>query len=321
MPPLFPCLLPTWLIAAAPPPLYTHKLLEQVASDRKSSMLVAQTYMHLVMGIPLDCPLGMRTIARRRRCQQQQAGADPTAAEEAARAGVGPSSAADSNEIAAAGSPERPSCGLATHAGKRSSAFDAAVCALVRAREQQPGGDSAEAAGSGVADDQAAAADPGSPVAAAPTPSIPAPPAAAPGLQPMARVRHHHQLGIPKRVGSRRTLFDMVTADGGDDNGGDGVGSRQHCSGEGGSSRLGGKSPRQSASLGSRQQHQQEEQRREPAAAAAAGAAAGVVVGSVTLEQLMSPSHASLHGLAAQQAAAAQPPPAALESRKRLRFE
>jgi hypothetical protein len=47
-----------------------------------------------------------------------------------------------------------------------------------------------------------------------------------------------------------------------------------------------------------------------------------MVVGGVNLEMLMSPNHASLHGLAQQAAAAAaaQANPAGWESRKRLRF-
>lgn len=269
----------------------------QVVADRQATMLVAQIYMHLVMGLPVDCPLGFATNPRSRLCQRGAA-----------------AGAAQPSSIAAEEGEER-CCGDAQHAGSHSSVFEAAACAFARQRQQRADA-AAEAAAaadmgrlsvggacsSGCAGASPAAArlPPGSPaVASAPTPTNAgaAAAAAAPAVQPIARVRH---LGIGKRVGSRRTLFDMAGE-------AEAAGKQQQQLADG------SKSPAGAASSAALQQ---------AAAMAGRGAAAVDMVAGVAVEQAMSPSHASLRAMAQRAAAAAAGPhPASWDSRKRLRFD
>jgi hypothetical protein len=112
-------------------------------------------------------------------------------------------------------------------------------------------------------------------------------------------VRH---LGIGKRVGSRRTLFDMAGE-------AEAAGKQQQQQ----EVAAGSKSPGGAASSAALQQ---------AAAMAGRGAAAVDMVAGVAVEQAMSPSHASLHAMAQRAAAAATGPnPASWDSRKRLRFD
>lgn len=256
--------------------------------------------MGLVMGQPADCPLGYPTSARRRACQR----ADAASA----------ASSSSSSEAAAAAAAEqaapRRDCGQSgcSHA----SVFEAAACALARQRRQRQHAAAAQAAEAsmrrlsvdGSADGTAASpAAPGSAARVAPasprihdapTPTAGASNAAAaaaapPGVQPTARVRH---LGISKRCGSRRSLFDLA---------GD------------------AKQPPAELMDGGKElapaplQH---------VAAGTAVAPADVPVGDVALEMALSPRRASMRALAEHAAAAAAAPqPVGWESRKRLRFD
>lgn len=269
----------------------------QVVADRQATMLVAQIYMHLVMGLPVDCPLGFATNPRRRLCQR------------------GPAAGAAQPSSSQAEDAEERCCGDVQHASMHSSVFEAAACAFARQRRQRAdvAAEAAAAAdlgrlsvggpcGSGCAGASPAAARllPGSPaVVSAPTPTNAgvAAAAAAPAVQPTARVRH---LGIGKRVGSRRTLFDMAGE-------AEAASKQQQLVAEG------SKSPAGAASTAALQQ---------AAAMAGRGAAVTDMVAGVAMEQAMSPSHASLRAMAQRAAAAAAGPhPASWDSRKRLRFD
>jgi hypothetical protein len=284
----------------------------QVVSDRMATMLVAQLYMHMVMGLPVDNPLGLPTIQRPRHCQRGDAEASEQAAAAAAavRSSSSPEAAADVAAVL---------CGLTEHAGQHGSVFEAVVCAFARHRRQRQDAEAEEAAAAdlrrlSVGQLPAAQEAPGSPARTAsgslleevPTPSNPASSAAAPALQPTARVRH---LGVPTRVGSRRTLFDMA---GGSSEEEQAAG----CPSSGAAAQL---------AQGSKSAATAEPAAEVAAAAAAAAAPRGggsMLAGGVNLEMLMSPNHASLRGMAQQAAAAAaaQANPAGWESRKRLRF-
>lgn len=285
------------------PPYRTHATLPQVVADRQATMLVAQIYMHLVMGLPVDCPLGFATNLRRRLCQRG-----------AAAGAAGPSSSQ-------AEEAEERCCGEAQHAGTHSSVFEAAACAFARQRqaradaaaEAEAAADMGRLSVGGPCANSCAGASPaaarlplGSPaVASAPTPTgagAAAAAAAAPAVQPTARVRH---LGIGKRVGSRRTLFDMA--------GEAEAPSKQQAAQQQQLMAEGSKSHAGAASSAALQQ---------AAAMASRGAAAADMVAGVALEQAMSPSHASLRQMAQRAAAAAAGPnPAGWDSRKRLRFD
>lgn len=280
----------------------------QVAADRLANMLMAQVYLHMAMGVPLDSPLGLRTSARRRHCQRS--GSDGIAG-----AAGGAQEPAAAGEAAGERAPAAAACGLAEHAGRHGSAFEAAVCGFSRRRQQAAAAEagagagegvrrtSADACGTGLAAEGAGTAAPGcgapsSPAALtqAPTPTVAAQPAAAGAAAPvqtLSRVRH---VGVPQRAPSRRTLFAPAPA-------------------------CGEQEPGSKAAPAAAE-----------AAAAGVSAAAGtagtgdVVLGSVGLEMCMSPSRSSLQALvqqaaAAAAAAAAQPEVGAWESRKRLRFE
>lgn len=145
-----------------------------------------------MMGVQLDCPLGMPTITRRRQAPQ-----------------------------GATSSPrEQLNCGLEEHAGAHASVFEGAACAFAhrRRRQAEAAAEATTAALQGLsvhshASDAAAEAEardiaPGSPPSfEAPTPTAPAATNAAPAVAPTARVRH---VGLGKRVSSRRTLFDRA---------------------------------------------------------------------------------------------------------------
>ena len=214
---------------------------------------------------------------------------------------------------------EERCCGEAAHAGAHGSVFEAAACAFARQRRQRAEA-AAEAAaeadmrrlsvdpagGSGCAGASPVAARVGHgspPLASAPTPTngaTSAAAAAAPAVQPTARVRH---VGIGKRVGSRRTLFDVAAE-------GEPAGRQQQPLGGG------SKSPDAAPDAAAAALQQA------AAMLGRAGTAAVELVAGVALEQAMSPSHASLRAMAQHAAAAAAPPqPAGWESRKRLRFD
>ncbi|KAL4436734.1 hypothetical protein ABPG75_003873 [Micractinium tetrahymenae] len=255
-----------------------------VASDRQSSQLVAQAVIHMMMGVQLDCPLGLPTVTRRR--QPQAAHALPAGAE--------------------------LDCGAEEHLGAHASVFEAAACAFARQRRHRAdaaaeataaaleglsvdGCCSSAAAGAG-AGSVALGLAPGSPPAfEAPTPTAAGAANAAPAVAPTARVRN---IGLGKRVGSRRMLFDTAA----------------DCSGSSSSSSSEGNVGSKSAAA-------------EPAAVpaglhVAAAAGASCMVGAVALEMAMSPNHASVRALEAVAAAAAAPlAAAAWAGRKRLRFD
>lgn len=256
-------------------------------------MLIAQIYMHLAMGLPLNCQLGFSTIARRRLCQ---------------RAGGAAADGASTSSAGAAASGEgraEPQCGLVQHAGRHASVFDAAVCTFARQRLQREDAEAEARTAAGIGrlvvggSPPATCFAPASPLAHAPTPpnaNTAAAQLAAPAVQPTVRVRH---FGIGKRVGSRRTLFDMVGGAGGD------AKQLQQQVGEA----SGSKSPSDGMAL-------------PPQQLACSAAAVDVLAGSVSLEMAMSPRHASVQALLVQQQlAAAVPNPASWEGRKRLCFD
>lgn len=270
----------------------THHHLLQVHGDRQTCQLIATVYMTVTMGGPVDCPLGFPTSARRRLCQR--------------------GSAAAAAEVAA---PQR-ACGLAEHAGQHGSVFEAAVCALARQRQQREDAaseaaaeadmrrlsvDGAAAGCSAAAASPAAACvarvAPASPlVQEAPTPTAAGAAAqAAPAVQPVPRVRH---VGLGKRVGSRRALFDLA--------GGAETGAQQQQPELQDGSKAAAAAPKPLAVL---------------AASSSAAAAADVVAGGVSLEMRLSPNHASLRALVAQAAAEAAAPQPGGWGRKRLRFD
>lgn len=254
-----------------------------MASDRQCSQLVAQAVIHLMMGVPLDSPLGMPTTMRRR-----QALAGPAAAPRM-----------------------QLSCGLEEHSEAHASVFEAVACTLAhqRRRAAETAAEATTAALQGLSvdsDRSGAAAEaevhgiaPGSPPAIeAPTPTAAAASSAAPAAVPAARVRH---IGLGKRVSSRRTLFDTASK----------------------------------ASTSSSSEEDLSVASKSAAAAAPAMAPAGLqpaapavacdggrMLGSVALEMVMSPNHASTRALEAAAAAAAAPlAPATWAGRKRLRFD
>ncbi len=236
-----------------------------------------------MMGVQLDCPLGMPTIIRRRQAPQGAA-APPQA---------------------------QLNCGLKEHAGAHASVFEAAVCAFAhrRRRQAEAAAEATTAALQGLsvhshASDAAAGAEaeardiaPGSPPSfEAPTPTAPAATNAVPAVAPTARVRH---VGLGKRVSSRRTLFDRA-------------GGSSSSSAEDGSSE-GNKSAAAPAAAAVGLQ---------PAAPVAGGCDAGRMLGGVALEMVMSPNRASTRAMEEAAAAAAAPlVPATWAGRKRLRFD
>ncbi|KAI3426013.1 hypothetical protein D9Q98_007981 [Chlorella vulgaris] len=271
-----------------------------VVSDRHATMLVAQVYMHLVMGVALEYPLGLRTISHRRHCQQAAAAApaaDPAVEQ-----------AQQQQQQQAPAAPQGVS-GLPAHAGQHGSALEAVVCAYGRHQQAQlqPQGADADAAEAGMRRLSVSATQPQAPSSAAaaaaglapqspafmltqvPTPTAAAH-AAAPLAQQQSRVRH---LGIGKRVGSRRTLFGMAGSSKGEQFGSK-LAAADTAPAVAQAAGMGGQSPRGDAST-------------------------QVLVGGVTLEMHMSPNRASISSMAAAAAAAAFGE-VSMDSRKRLRF-
>lgn len=263
-------------------------------------MLVAQVYMHLVMGVALEYPLGLRTISHRRHCQQAAAAApaaDPAVEQ-----------AQQQQQQQAPAAPQGVS-GLPAHAGQHGSALEAVVCAYGRHQQAQlqPQGADADAAEAGMRRLSVSATQPQAPSSAAaaaaglapqspafmltqvPTPTAAAH-AAAPLAQQQSRVRH---LGIGKRVGSRRTLFGMAGSSKGEQFGSK-LAAADTAPAVAQAAGMGGQSPRGDAST-------------------------QVLVGGVTLEMHMSPNRASISSMAAAAAAAAFGE-VSMDSRKRLRF-
>lgn len=260
----------------------------QVASDRQCSQLVAQAVIHLMMGVQLECPLGLPTTARRRQ----------------APAAAAPSPVA------------QPPRSVEAHAGGHASVFETVARAFARQRRHQAevaaeatadalqelsvDGSGSDAAAPALAADEARGIAPGSPPGfEAPTPTAGAATSAAPAVAPVARVRN---IGLGKRVSSRRTLFDTV-------NGASAASEAKDSSAASGKPSATAQAAAAPAGL-------------HPAASAAATCEASGMLGGVALEMAMSPNRASVRAMEAAAAAAAAPlVPASWAGRKRLRFD